>query len=109
MPSERTYKAPVAEYNNRLVFSRFKCPRRQQAKWIRTAERGSCFGTPIGSTLMKTVTTSRSHSSWCSGMSKPITCALCGTMVDDADTVDMPRSDVSGPVLPVVGVDDGRR
>ena len=23
-------------------------------------------------------------------MSKPITCALCGTMVDDADTVDMP-------------------
>lgn len=24
-------------------------------------------------------------------MSKPITCALCGTMVDDADTVDMPN------------------
>ena len=23
-------------------------------------------------------------------MSKPVTCALCGTMVDDADTVDMP-------------------
>lgn len=24
MPSERTFKAPVAEYNNRIVFSRFK-------------------------------------------------------------------------------------
>jgi uncharacterized protein YecT (DUF1311 family) len=24
MPSERTFKAPVAEYNNRLVFNRFK-------------------------------------------------------------------------------------
>lgn len=24
-------------------------------------------------------------------MSKPITCAMCGTMVDDADTVDMPN------------------
>jgi hypothetical protein len=24
MPSERTFKAPVAEYNNRLVYVRFK-------------------------------------------------------------------------------------
>lgn len=24
-------------------------------------------------------------------MSKPITCAMCGTMVDDADTVPMPN------------------
>lgn len=32
MPSERTYKAPVAEYNNRLVFSRFKCAEEAASK-----------------------------------------------------------------------------
>lgn len=36
-------------------------------------------------------TPSRYHSSWCFGMSKPITCAMCGTMVDDSDTVPMPN------------------
>jgi hypothetical protein len=32
MPSERTYKAPVAEYNNRLHFSRFKYAEEAAAK-----------------------------------------------------------------------------
>lgn len=34
---------------------------------------------------------SRFRSSWCCGMSRPITCTLCGNMVDDSDTVMMPN------------------
>lgn len=30
-------------------------------------------------------------STWCSGMSKPVTCTLCGGQVDDADAVPMPN------------------
>ena len=32
IPSERTFKAPVAEYNNRLRFSRFKYAEEAAAK-----------------------------------------------------------------------------
>lgn len=38
-----------------------------------------------------TVMSSLFRSTWCSGMSNQVTCAMCGIPVDEFDTVEMPN------------------
>lgn len=41
--------------------------------------------------VSRTVKSTPSLSSWCSGMSNQVTCAMCGIPVDEFDTVEMPN------------------